>query len=114
MPYLIALIFLTGAVVSVLAVVTARRGQVTHSQDGYDVPPRVSSDPELRKRANDIVAWWGTVLTALWLAPVAYLVGVSVLGIEDPVTMPVLIVLGVYGLVVATLTAYPFEKIKRL
>ncbi|MGJ9411739.1 hypothetical protein ACHAAC_03430 [Aeromicrobium sp. CF4.19] len=114
MPWLIALIFLVGAIVSILAVITARRGQVTHSKDGYGVPAHVSSDPELRKQANDIVAWWGTLLAGLCLAPVGFMIWVIVREVDDPVTMPMLIVLGVYGLLIATLAAYPFEKIKRL
>jgi hypothetical protein len=68
MSYLVAGIFLVGAVVSILAVVTARRGQVTHGSDGYGAPEHVRSDPALRRRANEIVEWWGTLLTALFLA----------------------------------------------
>ncbi len=114
MPYLIAAIFLIGAIVSILAVITARRGQVTHGSDGYGAPPHVSSDPALRKKANEIVEWWGTLLTALCLAPVAVMVSVIVRDIEDFVTTPVLVCVGLYGLLVAALAAYPFEKIKRL
>lgn len=114
MPYLIAAIFLLGAIAAVLAVVTARRGLVTHSSDGYGAPPHVRSDPELRRKANEIVAWWGTLLVALCLAPVVIMVSLVVRGLEDLLTTPVLIAVAVYGVFVATLGMYPFERIKRL
>lgn len=113
MPYLVAGIFLVGAVVSILAVVTARRGQVTHGSDGYGAPEHVRSDPALRRRANEIVEWWGTLLTALFLAPVVVMAAIVVRHQEDLLTTPWLVVVAVYGLFVATLAAYPFEKIKR-
>ncbi|WP_097867803.1 hypothetical protein [Streptomyces sp. rh34] len=106
--------FLLLGVASSLAARIGYRGEVCDRSVGYEVPAEVKSDPALRNRANSLVAFWCTGAAILSLAPLVAL-GSAVLGDGGTsVSTWGLVAFAAYGLVVVTVGAYPFEKIKQL
>jgi hypothetical protein len=106
--------FLLLGLASSLAARTGYRGKVCDRSDGYEVPAPVKSDPGLRKRANDLVAFWCTGAAVLSFAPLVPIGTVIMSGGGRSVGTWGLVVFAVYGLGVVTVGAYPFEKIKSL
>ncbi|MEV5463098.1 hypothetical protein [Streptomyces sp. NPDC002788] len=106
--------FLLLGVASSLAARTGYRGKVCDRSDGYEVPAEVKSDPRLRKRANDLVAFWCTGAAVLSFAPLGPIGTVIMSGGGRTVGTWGLVVLALYGLAVVIVGAYPFEKIKSL
>jgi hypothetical protein len=113
MPYLIAIMFTGGAVIAALAAWTGHRGLVCDRLKGYEVPAHVQRDPELRRKANELVAFWGTGAALLCLPPVVLMIRVVLADSGDP-PLWMLIALAVYGFMTGMIAHYPFEKIKRL
>ncbi|RFU86130.1 hypothetical protein DY218_13450 [Streptomyces triticagri] len=97
-----------------LAARTGYRGKVCDRSHGYEVPAEVKYDPALRKRANDLVAFWCTGASALGFAPLVPIGSVLLSGGGKSVSTWGLAAFALYGLVVATVGIYPFEKIKQL
>ncbi|MFE9022411.1 hypothetical protein ACFYNL_28145 [Streptomyces sp. NPDC007808] len=106
--------FLLLGLAGALAARTGYRGKVCDRSDGYDVPAQVKADPELRKRANDLVAFWCTGAAVLGFAPLVPIGTVLMSGGGRSVGTRGLVVLALYGLAVVIVGAYPFEKIKSL
>ncbi|MFE6699950.1 hypothetical protein [Streptomyces sp. NPDC057718] len=106
--------FLLVVVVSSLAARTGYRGKVCDGAAGYEVPAAVKADPALRKRANDLVAFWCTGAAILSFAPLVPLGSVILSGGGKSVSTWGLVAFAAYGLVIATVGGYPFEKIKQL
>lgn len=101
-------------VVSSLAAHSGYRGKVCDRTDGYKVPARVQSDPELRRRANDLVAFWCTGAAALSFAALVPVGTVILRGGASSISTGGLVILALYGTTVVIVGAYPFEKIKSL
>ncbi|MFJ6612619.1 hypothetical protein ACIQPT_20345 [Streptomyces sp. NPDC091289] len=106
--------FLLLGVVSSLAARVGYRGRVGDRSVGYEVPAKVTSDPALRERANSLVAFWCTGAAMLGFAPLVPLGSVILSDGGKAVSTWGLVAFAAYGLVVATVGAYPFEKIKQL
>ncbi|MGA5423743.1 hypothetical protein [Streptomyces lavendulocolor] len=106
--------FLLLGIATSLGAVTGYRGKVCDRSDGYDVPAEVKSDPGLRKRANDLVAFWSTGAAVLSVAPLVPVGTVIVSGGERTVGTWGFVVLALYGLAVVIVAVYPFERIKSL
>ncbi|MDI9886163.1 hypothetical protein QMZ92_17705 [Streptomyces sp. HNM0645] len=106
--------FLLLGVVSLLAARVGYRGKACDRSDGYEVPEEVKSDPALRKQANGLVAFWCTGAAALSFAPLVPIGSVILSDGGKSVSTWGLVAFALYGLVVVTVGAYPFEKIKRL
>lgn len=106
--------FVVAAGVSVLAVRTGRRGEVCDSSLGYDVPAEVRADPVLRRRANDLVVFWGTGAALLSLAPLVPLGLIIADGENRALSTWGLVAFAAYGFLIVVVGGYPFEKIKRL
>ncbi|MGR4878099.1 hypothetical protein ACIPUC_01500 [Streptomyces sp. LARHCF249] len=107
-------VFALAAVASAFAAVTGYRGQVCDPDRGYEVPARVAADAALTEKANRLVAHWYSGATALSLAPL-YPLYAQMSG-PDPagLSLPTLLALAGYGLLVGALAVYPVERIKRL
>lgn len=106
--------FLLLGVVSLLAARVGYRGRVCDRADGYEVPAEVKSDPVLRKRADGLVAFWCTGAAALSFAALVPIGSVILSGGGKSISTWGLVAFAAYGLVVVSVGAYPFEKIKRL
>ncbi|MCX4652188.1 MULTISPECIES: hypothetical protein [Streptomyces] len=106
--------FLLLGVAGSLAARVGYRGKVCDGSVGYEVPAAVKSDPALRKRANDLVAFWCTGAAILSFAPLVPLGSVILSGGGKAVSTWGLVAFAAYGLVIATVGGYPFEKIKQL
>ena len=104
---------LMGAV-GLLAAHDGRRGRVCQRGRGPRVPERVRSDPALRRRANELVAFWCLGAAILALAPLVPLGQVVLSGGAKSVPTAGLMIFAAYGTAVVALAAYPFERIKRL
>lgn len=111
--FLLGCFALLGAAAS-LAARAGYRGQVCDRFAGYEVPAAVRSDPALRKRADDLVAFWCTGAAVLGFAPLVPLGSVLLSGGGASVSTWGLVALAAYALVVVTVGGYPFEKIKQL
>ncbi|WP_280427335.1 hypothetical protein [Nocardia brasiliensis] len=90
------------------------RGVATSPSEGYGegIPDTTLTDPQRRKKANNLVAFWATLSAALCLPPIAYTAYVAM----DPgrrIPLPVLVLLAVYAIVVCSTAAYPLDKIKK-
>ncbi|MEU8852016.1 hypothetical protein AB0C70_38655 [Streptomyces sp. NPDC048564] len=101
-------------VVSMLAARVGYRGEVCNKSVGYDVPAEVKSDPALRKRADQLVAFWCTGAAVLSVAPLVPIGSVILSGGGKSVSTWGLVVFTLYGMAVVIAGAYPFEKIKHL
>ncbi|NUV78982.1 hypothetical protein [Streptomyces sp. CAI-155] len=97
-----------------LAARTGYRGKVGDRTTGYDAPAAVRSDPVLRQRANDLVAFWCTGAAILGLAPLVPLGTVILSGGGRSVSTSGLAAFAAYALVIAVVGGYPFEKIRQL
>jgi hypothetical protein len=106
--------FVLAAAVGALAARTGYRGEVCDGRAGYDVPERVKRDPELRRAADRLVAFWCTGAAVLSLAPLVPVGYVMLRGGDKAIPTWGLGVIALYAIVVATVGTYPFEKIKRL
>ncbi|MEL3945677.1 MULTISPECIES: hypothetical protein [Streptomyces] len=106
--------FLLMTGVSLLAARVGRRGEVGDRGVGYDVPDEVKRDPELRARANHLVAHWCTGAAILSVAPLVPLGSVLLSDGDRAIGTAGLLVVAAYGLVVVAVAGYPFERIKRL
>lgn len=111
---LIALLFGGAAVVSGLAAYTGHRGWVTDPDKGYQVPGRVRDNPVLAHRANRLVATWCLLASGLALAPTIAMVPTMASDFDVVMSVRFLAVTAVYGVVVASVGRYPFERIRRL
>ncbi|GAB2687818.1 hypothetical protein [Thalassiella azotivora] len=107
-------VFVLMGVATLLAAVTGYRGHVCTPGVGYSVPPDVRHDPELCRRANELVAFWCTGATIMSLPPVVLVLLATGGGGDDGLTLPMLIFLAAYGTVVTCIALHPFEKIKHL
>ncbi|MFC8245453.1 hypothetical protein [Streptomyces chartreusis] len=101
-------------VASLLAARVGYRGEVCNRSVGYDVPADVKADPALRKRANQLVAFWCTGAAVLSVAPLVPIGSVILSGGGKSVSTWGLVVFALYGMAVVIVGAYPFEKIKHL
>ncbi len=112
MSVLLFLVFTVALFASTAAAVTGRRGQVCERGIGCTVPAQVEADPELERRANQLVATWCTAAAVLAAVP---LVVLAVAGL-DRGDLPVwaLASLAAYAFVVVCVGGYPFEQITRL
>ncbi|MBV7248430.1 MULTISPECIES: hypothetical protein [Streptomyces] len=106
--------FLLLGVASSLAAGTGYRGTVCDRSVGYEIPAEVTSDPKLRSRANSLVAFWCTGAAILSLAPLVVIGSAALRDGGTSVSTWGLVAFAAYGLVVVTVGAYPFEKIKQL
>ncbi|MGQ4729820.1 hypothetical protein ACUN3E_19365 [Streptomyces sp. Ju416(a)] len=106
--------FLLLGVASSLAALAGYRGTVCDRSVGYEVPAEVTSDPALRRRANSLVAFWCTGAAILSLAPLVALGSAALRDGATSVSTWGLVAFAAYGLVVVTVGAYPFEKVKQL
>ncbi|WP_432194455.1 hypothetical protein [Streptomyces sp. bgisy027] len=102
------------SVASLLAARVGYRGEVCNKSVGYDVPAEVKADPVLRKRADQLVAFWCTGAAVLSLAPLVPIGSVIMSGGGKSVSTWGLLVFALYGMAVVIVGAYPFEKIKHL
>lgn len=115
MAYLFLFVcFLLLGLAGSLAARTGYRGEVCDRSTGYEVPAAVKADPALRKRANDLVAFWCTGAAILGLAPLVPLGTVVLSGGGRSVSTWGLAAFAAYALVIAVVGGYPFEKIKHL
>ncbi|MBT0565590.1 hypothetical protein [Williamsia sp. CHRR-6] len=101
-------------VVLMLAADTGRRGEATNASIGYSVPEHVKIDPELRKRANQILfrhCATAAVITGL----IAVLGAPYALGLIDAdiSTAELVIAAGMAG-VAAFIALLGLERIKQL
>lgn len=110
----LAVLFLVGAVVSALASYTGFKGWVTDPERGYAVPERVHRDAASARRANSLVATWCLVAAGLALAPVIAVVPLLASDFHLEVSTGFLAATAAYGLVVAAVARYPFERIRRM
>ncbi|MEU5324889.1 hypothetical protein [Streptomyces parvus] len=106
--------FLLLVVVSSLAARTGYRGKVCDGAVGYEVPAAVKADPALRKRANDLVAFWCTGVAVLGAAPLVPLGVVVLSGGGKAISTWGLVAFAGYALIIGIVGGYPFEKIKQL
>lgn len=106
--------FLLAAAAGLLAARTGHRGEVCDGRLGYAVPEHVKRDPELRRTADRLVAFWCTGAAVLCLAPLVPVGYVMAQDGEKAIPTWGLGVFALYSLVVVTVGTYPFEKIKRL
>ncbi|WP_189035749.1 hypothetical protein [Streptomyces daqingensis] len=106
--------FALAAVAGLLAARAGYRGKVCDGRAGYDVPERVKRDPELRREADRLVAFWCTGAAVLSVAPLVPVGDVLLHGGDKSIPTWGLLVLALYGLVVVTVGAYPYEKIKHM
>lgn len=111
---LIALLFGGAAVVSGLAAYTGHRGWVTDPDKGYRVPDRVRNNPVLAHRANRLVATWCLLASGLALAPAMAMFPAMASDFHVEMSVRFLAVTAVYGVVVASVGRYTFERIRRL
>ena len=111
---LIALLFGGAAVVSGLAAYTGHRGWVTDPDRGYRVPDRVRDNPVLSHRANQLVATWCLLASGLALAPAIAMFPAIASDFHIEMSSRLLAVTAVYGVAVAAIGRYPFERIRRL
>ncbi len=112
MPLLVFLIFSVGLLAATAAATTGRRGHVCDRALGYTVPAVVAADPDLTRRANELVARWCTAAAVLAAVP---LVGLALYGIRrDDLPLWVLVLLAVHGFLFACAAGYPFERIEQL
>ncbi len=101
-------------VVSMLAARVGYRREVCNKSIGYEVPAEVRSDPALRQRANQLVAFWCTGAAVLSAAPLVPIGSVILSGGGKSISTWGLVVFALYGMAVVIVGAYPFEKIKHL
>ncbi|WP_280406658.1 hypothetical protein [Nocardia carnea] len=111
--FIVALIF---AVVSLFCMYSAAkgyRGVATSHSEGYgdEIPDTTLTNPERRKRANNLVAYWETAAAILCLPPIVYGICIA-LDPERRIPLPVLIGIAVYSIIVFSIARYPIEKIK--
>ncbi|GHC68612.1 hypothetical protein [Streptomyces flavofungini] len=106
--------FVLMTVVSLLAARVGHRGEVGERGVGYDVPDEVKRDPELRSRANHLVAHWCTGAAILSVAPLVPLGSVLLSDGDRAIGTIGMLIVAAYGLVVVAVAGYPFEKIKHL
>jgi hypothetical protein len=99
-------------IAALLAAIVGYRGEVCDRFKGYEVPARVQRDPELRKKSNDLVAFWCTGVAVLSVPPLVPIYRVIRSGTGD-VSLWVLAALAAYGLVLGFMSSYPFDKIKK-
>ncbi|ATL32948.1 hypothetical protein [Streptomyces formicae] len=115
MAYLFILCcFVLLSVVTLLAARVGHRGEVCDRSVGYEVPDEVKRDPELRAKANRLVAHWCTGAAILSLAPLIPVGNVLFADGERAIGTGGLLAFAAYGLVVVVVAGYPFEKIKHL
>lgn len=110
----LAVLFLVGASVCALAAYTGARGWVTDPAKGYRVPVKVRESPELTRTANILVARWCTAAAVLAMIPAVALVPSIFADIHLPLPLGKLAATAVYGMVIAGVARYPFERISRL
>lgn len=111
---ILAVLFLVGAIASALASYTGFKGWVTDPDRGYPVADHVRRDPESRRRANSLVATWCLLAAGLALAPAIAVIPLMASDFHIEVSTGFLAVTAAYGLVVATVARYPFERIRRM
>lgn len=102
------------ALASSLAARVGYRGKVCDKSVGYDVPEQVKYAPELRERANGLVAFWCTGAAILSLAPLVPIGQVILSDGGTSVSTWGLVAFALYGMAVVIVGRYPFEKIKQL
>ncbi|CAH9414746.1 hypothetical protein [Streptomyces globisporus] len=106
--------FLLLVVVGSLAARTGYRGKVCDGAAGCEVPAAVKADPALRKRANDLVAFWCTGVAVLGAAPLVPLGIVILSGGGKAISTRGLAAFAGYALIIGIVGGYPFEEIKQL
>ncbi|MGY1947516.1 hypothetical protein [Nocardia asiatica] len=90
------------------------RGVATSPSEGYGdgIPDTTLTDPQRRKKANNLVAFWATLSGALCVPPIIYTAYIAI-DPERRIPLPVLVLLAVYAIVVCSMAAYPLDKIKK-
>ncbi|MFI9402630.1 hypothetical protein [Nocardia sp. NPDC052316] len=90
------------------------RGVATSPSEGYgeDIPDTTLTNPQRRKKANNLVAIWATLSAVLCIPPIAYTAYVA-MDPERRIPLPVLVILAAYAIAVCSMAAYPLEKIKK-
>ncbi len=111
---ILAVLFLVGAAASAMASYTGFRGWVTDPERGYRIPEHVRQDGEAVYRANTLVATWCLLAAGLALAPAVAVVPLLVSDFHIEVSTGFLAATAVYGIVVAAVARYPFERIRRM
>ncbi|MCC8481179.1 hypothetical protein [Streptomyces parvus] len=74
----------------------------------------MKADPALRKRANDLVAFWCTGVAVLGAAPLVPPGIVVLSGGGKTISAWGLVAFAGYALTIGIVGGYPFEKIKQL
>lgn len=110
----VALLFLLAALVSGMAAYTGHKGWVTDPTKGYRVPDRVRTEPDLSRRANQLVATWCLLASGLAVAPSLALVPALLSDFRIEPSTQFLLVTAAYGVAVGAVARYPFERIRRL
>ncbi|WP_327150091.1 hypothetical protein [Nocardia sp. NBC_01329] len=111
--FIVALIFAVAALACMNSAAKGYRGVATSHREGYGegIPDTTLTDPERRKKANKLVAYWETAAALLCLPPAAYAIYIA-LDPERRIPLPVLIGIAVYSIIVFSIAGYPLEKIK--
>ena len=110
MAWLLFGIFTTALLAATAAAWTGWTGDVAVRDVGYDVPARVEADPARVREANRLVRRWCTGAAVLSALPLVLL---AVRGLREPVPLPLLTALAVWGFVVVVVGGYPFERIRQ-
>lgn len=111
---ILAVLFLVAAVASALASYTGFKGRVTDPDRGYRVPEHVKRDAASTRRANNLVATWCLLAAGLALAPAIAVVPILTSDFHLEVSTGFLAATAAYGLIVASIARYPFERIQRM
>lgn len=111
--FIVALIFAVVSLSCMYSAAKGYRGVATSHREGYgeEIPDTTLTDPERRKQANKLVAYWETAAALLCLPPAAYAIYIA-LDPERRIPLPVLIGIAVYSIIVFSIAGYPLEKIK--
>jgi hypothetical protein len=89
------------------------RDKICDVNPGQDIGERVRTDPELRAKANQLVAFWCTGTAVLSVPPLIPLYRLVQDGQDNVVSTVGLVTLGAYGFVLVCMGQYPFQKIKQ-
>ncbi|UGT67731.1 hypothetical protein LTT66_31790 [Nocardia gipuzkoensis] len=89
------------------------RGVATSRAEGYgaDISDHVVTDPDRRRKANSLVAVYGTLAATLCLPPIGYAAFIA-LDAARHIPLPALALLAVNSIAVTVVAGYPLEEIK--